>query len=57
MEAESTEPKPSRHRIEIKVSEKQKDLIARAAAAKGQGISEFVRTAAEHAATEALKSR
>jgi len=55
MEAESNEPKRSRHRIEIKVSEEQKDLIARAAAATRQGISEFVRAAAERAATEALK--
>lgn len=53
---ESSEPKttPSRHRIEIKVSEEQKELIARGAAAAKQGISEFVRSAAERAAREAL---
>jgi uncharacterized protein (DUF1778 family) len=55
MEAELNEPKRSRHRIEIKVSEVQKDLITRGAAAARKGISEFVREAAERAATEALK--
>jgi uncharacterized protein (DUF1778 family) len=45
----------TRHRIEIKVSETQKDLITRGAAAAKQGISEFVRQAAERAANEALK--
>lgn len=49
------EPTKTRHRIEIKVSEAQKDLITRGAAAAKQGISEFVRLAAERAANEALK--
>ncbi len=44
-----------RHRIEIKVSEAEKNLITRGAAAAKKGISEFVREAAEHAANEALK--
>jgi uncharacterized protein (DUF1778 family) len=43
-----------RHRIEIKVNEAQKNLIARGAAAAKQGISEFVRLAAERAAHDAL---
>lgn len=44
-----------RHRIEVKVTGEQKDLIARAAAASRKGISEFVRDAAEKAAQETLK--
>jgi len=44
----------TRHRIEIKVSEEQKALIARAAEAAKQGISEFVRSAAEKAALATL---
>jgi len=52
------ESKPAtRHRIEIKVTEAQKDLIARAAAARKQGVSEFVRSCAEKAAAEILKAR
>ncbi len=47
----------TRHRIEIKVSEAQKDLISRAAAAQGKGLSEFVRTAAEAAARDAVARR
>lgn len=43
-----------RYRIEVKVSEEQKDLITRAAAATRKGISEFVRDAAEKAAHDAL---
>jgi len=44
----------ARHRIEIKVSDSQKDLIARAAEVKGKGLSDFVRSAAEEAAKAAL---
>ena len=44
----------TRHRIEVKLSAEQKDLIVRGAAAAKQGISEFVRAAAERAAREAL---
>jgi hypothetical protein len=44
----------NRHRIEIKVTEAQKSLIIRAAAASRQGISEFVREVTERAATEVL---
>ncbi len=51
---ETAQPK-SRHRIEIKVSADEKDLITRGAAAAKQGISEFVRLAAERAAKDALK--
>lgn len=51
---QQTEPKRDRYRIEVKVTEAQKTLIARGAAAVGQGLSEFVRTAAEKAATEAV---
>ena len=46
---------PSRHRIEIKLSPEQKDLIARGARARGLGISEFVRLAAAAAAKAALR--
>jgi uncharacterized protein (DUF1778 family) len=52
---DETSPARTRHRIEIKVSESQKDLITRGAAAAKQGISEFVRLAAERAANEALQ--
>lgn len=51
---EAERPK-TRHRIEIKVTEAQKELITQGAAAVRQGISEFVREAAERAAAEALK--
>ena len=44
-----------RHRIEIKLSAEQKDLIVRGAEAAKQGVSEFVRGAAERAAREALR--
>lgn len=59
-EAESTNAvrtPAGRVRIEIKVTEAQKDLFARAASAKKQGMSEFVRTCAEEAAQEILKRR
>jgi uncharacterized protein (DUF1778 family) len=52
---DGTAPARSRHRIEIKVSEGQKDLITRGAAAAKQGVSEFVRLAAERAANDALR--
>lgn len=53
--AEASSPAPiTRHRIEIKMTEGQKDLIARAAAARGQGLSEFVKHATEAAAHETL---
>lgn len=44
----------TRHRIEIKLTAEQKDLIVRGAAAARQDISEFVRAAAENAARRAL---
>ena len=46
-----------RFRIEIKVSRDQKELIRRGAEASKQGVSEFVRLAAEQAAKEALRNR
>lgn len=46
--------RPTRHRIEIKVSEEQKALFNRAADVSRQGVSEFVRCAAERAARELL---
>jgi hypothetical protein len=55
--ATSTSGSDRRHRIEIKVTEAQKDLIRRAAAAQKTGLSEFVRTCAEKAARETLKGR
>ncbi len=57
---ESTEQKPdrpTRHRVEIKLSEEQKDLIARGAALARQGISEFVRSAAERAARDLIAAK
>lgn len=44
----------SRHRIEIKVSEEQKSTIVRGASLAKQGISEFVRTAAERSARDLI---
>ena len=55
MDDQQTPGKRDRYRIEIKVTEAQKDLIARGAAEVRQGISEFVRAAAEKAARDALK--
>lgn len=52
---ESTpEERRNRYRIEIKLTEAEKDLIARGAAARKQGLSQFVRSAAEDAARAAL---
>ena len=44
----------TRHRIEIKVSLEQKDLIARGAALSKQTPSEFGRSAAERAARDLI---
>ena len=44
--------KSTRHRIEIKLSEEEKDLIVRGAGVAGRGISAFVREAAANAARE-----
>jgi hypothetical protein len=44
----------TRHRIEIKVSLEQKDVIARGAALSKQTLSEFVRSAAERAARDLI---
>ena len=59
--ADNTSPSPAassgRYRIEIKVTEEQKDLITRAAAARKLGMSEFVRNCAEKAAREILGSK
>lgn len=55
MEEPATVPARDRYRIEIKVTREQKDLIARGAEVSKQGISEFVRLAAEDAAREALR--
>lgn len=49
--------RPTRHRIEIKVSEEQKELFNRAADATRQGVSEFVRSAAERAARDLLAKK
>jgi uncharacterized protein (DUF1778 family) len=55
METSQQKPdRPNRHRIEIKLSEEQKDAIVRGAALAKQGVSEFVRSAAERAARELL---
>jgi uncharacterized protein (DUF1778 family) len=58
MKMEATEkPQATRHRIEIKVSQHEKDLIVRAAGLAKQGLSEFVRTAVERAAREQIAQR
>jgi uncharacterized protein (DUF1778 family) len=57
MENSEQTPSASRYRIEIKVSREQKELITLGAAAAKQGISQFVRSAAEEAARRALASR
>jgi uncharacterized protein (DUF1778 family) len=49
--------RPTRQRIEIKVSEEQKETIVRAAALANQGVSSFVRDAAERAARELISKR
>lgn len=55
METTNGEPgRGSRHRIEIKVSKDQKDTIVRGAALAKQGLSEFVRSAAERAARDLI---
>jgi uncharacterized protein (DUF1778 family) len=51
---DGAEERPSRRRIEIKLTKEQKDLIVRAAGAANVGTSEFVRAAAERAAREFL---
>ena len=47
----------ARHRIEIKLSEEQKATIVRGAALAKQGVSSFVRDAAERAARELISKR
>jgi uncharacterized protein (DUF1778 family) len=47
-------PRAARHRIEIKLSEAQKNSIVKAASLAKQGVSEFVRRAAEAAANEII---
>lgn len=44
----------TRYRVEIKVSEEQRELFTRAAAISKQGLSEFVRAAAERAARDVV---
>jgi uncharacterized protein (DUF1778 family) len=55
MESRGPVTKSTRLRIEVKVSPEQKDLFERASAQTKQGVSEFVRSAAEKAARELLK--
>ena len=55
-DAVTSRPRRDRFRIEIKVTEAQKDLIFRAAAQQKQGMSEFVRASAEKAARDILKA-
>jgi uncharacterized protein (DUF1778 family) len=52
-----TQSGTARHRIEIKLSPEQKDLIERGALATGKSLSEFVRECAEQAARDALRGR
>ena len=52
------EKKPiTRHRIEIKVSESQKNVIAQAADISKVGVAEFVRRAAEQTAMQVISGR
>lgn len=51
---EETRVRMPRLRIEVKVSQEQKDLFERASAITRQGVSEFVRSAAEHAARDVI---
>jgi uncharacterized protein (DUF1778 family) len=46
--------RPTRHRIEIKLSEDQKETITRGASLAKQGVSEFVRSVAEKAARDLI---
>lgn len=57
MEKMSASTGTPRLRIELKVSREQKELFERAAAASRQGISEFVRAAAERAARQIISDR
>ena len=45
----------ARNRVELKLSPDQKKLISAAAALNDQSVAEFIRQAAERAASEALK--
>lgn len=54
MENSKRKPSAARHRVEVKLSEEQKDVITRGAALAKQGLSEFVRTAAENAARDLI---
>jgi len=49
--------RPIRHRIEIKLSAEQRELIDEGAALAKQGVSEFVRSAAERIARELISRR
>jgi len=49
--------RPPRHRIEIKLSEGEKQTIVRGAALAKQGVSAFVRWAAEQAARELISKQ
>ncbi len=44
-------------RIEVRVSPEQKEIFARAAAARGESMSDFIHEAASLAAQEALADR
>jgi hypothetical protein len=57
MESTEQAAKPSRHRIEIKLSEQEKALIVQGAELAGKGVSAFVRDAAERAARELISER
>jgi uncharacterized protein (DUF1778 family) len=47
----------TRYRVEVKLSQDEKNLISKAAALSGVGISAFVRGAAERAAREVVSAR
>lgn len=54
---EGQKPGAVRHRIEIKLSQDQKELIVSAAAMENVGVSEFVRSASEQAARKVLSEK
>lgn len=54
METNKEKERPARYRIEIKLSKEEKQIIVRGAELANQGVSAFVRSAAERAARELM---
>jgi uncharacterized protein (DUF1778 family) len=55
--ATSTQPKPRRHRIDVRVSDEQDTMIREAAALAGQTVTAFLLDAAQNRAREVLDER